>query len=212
MTLIVGRLPILALHLLVASGMIGQTIGPVRTVGRLEPHQAIERELGTGQTDEYAVAVTAGEFVRVVAQQMGVAVVVRVLDPLGMTVLVAHRPNGAFGPEAVSFIGGTTGEYRIRVSSVSSSVGRYRMEFAELRDPTELDRRRIEAERTESQADRDRQGNTREAKLRAIESYERAASIWRSMQDAYEEGLGLYAIGTVYSALGEKRKALDYYG
>ena len=122
MTLIRGRLPFLALHLLVASGMIGQSTGTVRAVGRLEPHQAIERELGTGHTDEYTVEVTAGQFVRVVAQQMGVDVIVRVLDPLDRIVVEADRPNGAFGPEAASLIGEAAGKYRIRVSSGSSTA------------------------------------------------------------------------------------------
>ena len=212
MTLICGGRVILALSLVAAPCLAGQNASSVRPVGKLQPHRAIERKLGKGQTDEYKAEVRAGQFARVVARQMGVHVGVTVLDPLGRTVLEANRPNGAFGPEAASFIGEIPGEYRIRVSSGSGSAGRYRMEFQESREPTEADRSRIEAERVEFQAERESHAGTGEAKLRSIESYERAGSIWRRLEDAYEEGLSLDAIGLLYSDLGEKRKALEYYG
>src|ERR1035438_6365590 len=136
---------------------------------------------------------------------MGVDVAVKVLDPPGKTVLEADRVNGAFGPEAASFIAETSGDYRVRVSSSSATTGRYRMELPELREPTGQDPSRIEGERTEFQAARESHAGT------SIELFERAGSIWQRLQDTYEEGLCLYAIGSLYSALGEKQKALDYY-
>jgi hypothetical protein len=136
---------VIALYFLAAPRLLGQDAVPVRTVGKLELHRGIERELGTGQTDEYTLRVTAGLFVHFVARQLGVDVVVTVMDPLGKIVLEADRPNGAFGPEAASFIGEKAGEYRVRVSNSSRPAGHYRIEFLELRKPTEADRSRIEA-------------------------------------------------------------------
>ena len=205
MTLIRVGWVIVVFQFLTAPWLVAQDAGPVRAVEKLEPHRVIERELGPRQTDEYTVDVKAGQFVRLVAWQMGVDVAVTVLNPLGKTVLEADRLNGAFGPEAASFIGEISGEYRVRVSSGSTSTGRYRMELMELREPTEADPSRIEAERVEFQA-------TREPRLRSIELFERARSIWHRLGDAYEEGLCLSAAGTHYSDLGEKQKALDYYG
>ena len=205
MTLIRGGWVIVVFQFLTAPWLVAQDAGPVRAVEKLEPHRVIERELGPRQTDEYTVDVKAGQFVRLVAWQMGVDVSVTVLDPLAKTVLEADRLNGAFGPEAASFIGEISGEHRVRVSSGSTSTGRYRMELMELREPTEADPSRIEAERVEFQA-------TREPRLRSIELFERARSIWHRLGDAYEEGLCLSAVGTHYSDLGEKQKALDYYG
>ena len=199
-----------ALSLLAAPWLAGQSAGPVRTVGKLQLHGAIERELRPGQTDEYTVKVASGQFVRVVARQMGVDVAVAVLDPLGKTVAEADRLNGDYGPEAASFVGEASGEYRVRVSSGSEAAGRYRMELLELRTPNQADRTRIEAERAQFQAGSGLQGN-REARLHSIELYERAVSSWRRLGDAYEEGLGLFTIGYVYGDLDEKRKALEYY-
>jgi len=136
---------------------VAQDSGPVRKVGTLQPNQGIERELGTGQIDEYAIEVIAGRFVRLVARQMGVDVLVTVLDPAGKTFLQADRRNGRFGPEAASFVAEVTGEYRVRVSNGSGPAGRYRMESLESREPTAADRKRIEAERAECQAAQDNQ-------------------------------------------------------
>ncbi len=210
MTLIRGGGVILAIHFLAASGLVAQDAGPVRAVGKLQLQGVIQRELAPGQTDEYTVEVTAGQFVRLVARQMGVDVAVTVLDPQGKTVLEADRPNGEFGPEAASFIGAIAGEYRVRVSSGSESTGRYRMELLESRETTDADRGRIEAEKVEFQAARESATGNREATLRSIGLYEQAGSIWRRLEDAYEEGLCWYAAASLDSALGEKQKALVY--
>jgi len=178
---------------------------------QLELSHPIERDLAPRQTDEYVLQVTAGQFARVVARQMGVDVAVTVLDPLGKTIVTADRENGEFGPEVVSFIAETAGEYRIRVASGSEAPGRYRMELLDLREPAAEDRSRIEAERTEFQAGHEHAAGTGEARLRAIELYERSAGLWRRLADAYEEGLCWYSIGSIEDSLGESQKAIDRY-
>src|ERR1035438_8191932 len=118
MTLIRGGLVILSFQFLSAP-LADMPAGRVRAVGKLELHRVIDRELGPGQTDEYTVEVAAGQFVRLVARQMGLHVVATVLDPLGKTVLSTERANGAFGIDAASFIGEIAGEYHVRVSAGS---------------------------------------------------------------------------------------------
>jgi tetratricopeptide (TPR) repeat protein len=195
----------LALQFAVSPRTHGQT--------ELKLHDTIERQFAPGRTDEYTISVAAGQFVRVVAWQMGVDVVVTVVSPVHEILLQANRLNGAFGPEAASFIGEIPGTYSIQVSSVAGlSGGRYRMEFQEARAPVEADGSRIEAERAEFEAGRASQVGTRAAGLHALELFERANSIWRSLGDTYEEGLGSYAIGLTYFGLGDKQKALDNYG
>src|SRR5882724_2876659 len=83
MTLICSSWRILAVLLTATPWAVAQTAGSVREVGQLKVHHAAERTLETGQTDQYAVRVRAGQFVRVVARQIGVDVVVTILDPLG---------------------------------------------------------------------------------------------------------------------------------
>ena len=199
---------ILALYLLAAPWLVAQTSSPVRAAGKLKLHRVIGRKPAKGQIDEYRLEVAAGQFVRLVARQMGVDVILQVLNPLGKPLLVMDRTNGKFGPEAVSFIGDRDGEYRVRVQNVSGT-GRYRMELLEQRAPADADRSRVEAERLEFQAGLFLSG-TREVVLRSVALYERAVLIWRRLQDAYELGICLRAIGGHYRALGERRKALEY--
>src|ERR1039457_2777286 len=71
MTLIRGGWVIFVLQFLTAPWLVAQDGRPVRAVAELAPHRVIERELGPGQTDEYTVDVKAGQFVRLVARQMG---------------------------------------------------------------------------------------------------------------------------------------------
>ena len=55
MTLIRSGWVIFVFQFLTAPWLVAQDAGPVRAVGKLEPHRVIERELGPGQTDEYTV-------------------------------------------------------------------------------------------------------------------------------------------------------------
>jgi tetratricopeptide (TPR) repeat protein len=55
-----------------------------------------------------------------------------------------------------------------------------------------------------------RQG-TAEAKRQAIAKWEEALPLYRAVGDKAGEAVTLYNVGGVYSALGEKQKALDYY-
>lgn len=184
---------ILALYFVAASLLAGQTRQTVRAAGKLELHGAMERELPPNAADWYIVEVSAGEFVRLVAQQMGVHVVVKVVDPRGKTVAEALRPNGGFGPQAASFIGEKAGKYRVLVSLDSGSGGRYRIEIVDAREPTDADRKRVEAEKTGALASQAARGDKREARLHAIELFKSAALAWRPLHDPYEEE---YCLGT----------------
>ena len=212
MTLVRGGWVVLVSSFLTAHWMAGQNADTVRAVGKLELHRVIERQLGPGQTDEYRIGVAGGQFVRLVARQMGVDVIVTVLDPRGKTVLEADRLNGVFGPEAASWVADISGQYLVRISSSSPTAGRYDMELVEQREPTAADRSRIEAERAGWQAERERKVGSRSARLRSIELYEVAGSIWRALKDVYEGALSLSTIASIYSDLGQKQKALDYFG
>jgi CHAT domain-containing protein/Tfp pilus assembly protein PilF len=119
----------------------------VRHAGKLALHQPLERGLGPGQTDVFTVDVTAGLFLHVLAEKMGVDVVVVLADPNGNPLVTADI-NGAFGKEVASLIADGSGRYQVRVekSPRSSETGRYRIELTDLHSPTEQDRTRLQAE------------------------------------------------------------------
>jgi len=61
------------------------------------------------------VPLRAGQALHVVAQQLGVDLVVTVSAPDGAPIVEMDSPNGANGPESVWIMAAADGEYAIRV-------------------------------------------------------------------------------------------------
>src|ERR1017187_2907117 len=184
----------------------------IRQAGKLELHHPVGRDLGFGQADLFTVDATAGQFLRVVADQKGVNVWLRIADPEGKVLVTANRPGG-FGPESASVIAPRSGSLQIKVEIAPDTylAGQYAIELTGLRDPTEKDRVRIDAETKLFAAIAEGRAADAANRRKAIEHYAEAASLWRDLQDGFEQALCLHRIGDVYSSLGEKQKALDYY-
>jgi CHAT domain-containing protein/tetratricopeptide (TPR) repeat protein len=98
---------------------------------------------------------------------------------------------------------------RVRVMAGGGAL--VNIKFEETRDETPADESRRAAERACSEAERLRLVWKLEARREAIQNYERALSLWRSIRARDEEAGTLNNIGEVYFALGEPRKALTYY-
>src|SRR5262245_61097796 len=82
---------------------------------RLELGQTMERMIGGGETHQYKIALSPGQYLRVAIAQKGGDVTVTVLDPAGRKVARVDRPNGAYGPDDVSVIAEAAGDYTIDV-------------------------------------------------------------------------------------------------
>src|ERR1035438_10492158 len=120
----------------------------IRQAGKLELHHPVGRDLGPGQADLFTVDATAGQFLRVVADQKGVNVLLRIVDPEGKVLVTANRPSNGYGPQAMSAIVPGSGSLQLKVEIATDTyvAGQYAMELTDLRDPTERDRLRIDAE------------------------------------------------------------------
>ncbi len=94
----------------------------------LEPNNAIEREIGAGETHSFTLNLTAGQYAHVVVDQRGVDVVVSIFAPNGTKVAQVDMPNGNSGPEPVSLMAETTGAYRVDVLSTSTTSRSLRSE------------------------------------------------------------------------------------
>jgi CHAT domain-containing protein/Tfp pilus assembly protein PilF len=185
----------------------------VRRAGKLVLHTPVERELAAGQLDEFTIEAGAGKFARVVAEQKGVDVRVRIVAPQGKVLVTAARSNGAWGPNAASWIATESGIYKIRVfeSNLSSQTGHYRIDLTDLRQPTQSDRLRIEAESRLFAAETELETGDKEKQLGAIQEFGRVASLWRELKDGYEEAHSLDLTGKAYWGLGDPREALDFH-
>ena len=108
----------------------------------LEAGKPLERELAGGQSHAYQIALAAGQYLHVVAEQRGIDVVVTLFGPDGKKLTEIDSPNGPVGPEPVKWITESSGSYRLEVRSFEkeAQAGRYEVKIVDLRAATEIDR------------------------------------------------------------------------
>src|SRR5262249_23504514 len=183
----------------------------------LEKGKPIEREIAAGQTEQYRLTLTEGQYVQVVVEQKGVDIVIVLLGPDGKKLDEVDSQNTRQGTETLSFISTMSGSYRVEVHPLKETLakeapaGRYEIRVAELRAATEQDQNRMSAEKAYRQGRSLRAESTAQSLTKAIEKYQEALQIFREIGDHREEATTLNDIGAVYDLLGEKKKALDHY-
>jgi CHAT domain-containing protein/Tfp pilus assembly protein PilF len=179
----------------------------------LTPGRNWGRELRGGEAHSYLLWLEAGQYVRAVVEQKGVDVAVRVYAPSGAKLAEVDSPNGAQGPEPAELIAETTGEYRVEVSALDgkAAAGRYEIRVEELRQATQQDRARTDAERVIAEAEQLRVRGTDEALREALGKYNEALPLLRSLKETGREAHVLVQVGWVFRRLGESAKSLEYY-
>ncbi len=105
------------------------------TPQRLEKDRPIERTIGGAASHSYALRLKKGQFCYTEIDQRGVDVVVRVFAPNGTRLQEIDSPNGTQGPEPMTLIADSTGDYRIEVSPLepNAPVGHYVVSVIALR-------------------------------------------------------------------------------
>src|SRR6266567_5031774 len=125
------------------------------TATLLKPGASIERTLDGSKRHAYDIQLQAGEFAAITVDQVGVDVVVRILDTLGAVIAVFDDEMRKDGREHVAFIADTTRPYRVTVSPryPTHDPGRYAVRIEEIRTATDRDRALYEARRLHVEAD-----------------------------------------------------------
>src|SRR6185295_14435904 len=98
-----------------------EQLGPGDRIDRqtLEPGYRIERQLAGGEQHRYQIAMSAGDFVRVIVEQEGVDVTVRLADPDGDTIAEFQDEIRPRGEEPVDVIADTDGTYTLTVKATA---------------------------------------------------------------------------------------------
>src|SRR5712692_677046 len=180
-------------------------------VRELAPGATIERELKRGEVHFYRIALASGQYLHAAVEQLNIDVVVKLLGPDNQQLAEANNWKSQ-DREQLSLVAEAPAEYRLEVRSVdkAASPGRYELRIEVLGTVTAEDKSRIAADRSFAEAERLRAQGTAESRRKAIEKYEEALPLWRSLGDRQEEGKTLLNIGVSYSDLGEIRKSLGY--
>ena len=106
----------------------------------LQLNSPIDRKLGPGETHNYTITLEENSFAQLVVEQRGIDAIVKVSSPNGKSLGDFDSPNGAEGPENVSFVAITAGIYRIVVTPLTPgdpSSGQYQIKLIEMRQATE---------------------------------------------------------------------------
>jgi len=100
----------------------------------------VERTLAPGEVHEFTVNMEENSFVQFVVEQRGIDVLVKVSSPAGKAIGEYDTPNGAEGPEHVSFVAAAAGTYRIAIRPLDphdQTTGHYEIKVLELREATD---------------------------------------------------------------------------
>lgn len=132
-----GRLRVLILLPLVVSYSL---VAVAQNSNTLKVGSPIDRTLTSGEVHQFIVNTKENTHVELVVEQRGIDVVVKVASPSGKSLGVFDTPNGAEGPENVSFVATTAGDYSIEVSPLepdNRQSGSYQIRLVNLREASE---------------------------------------------------------------------------
>jgi len=189
--------------LLAALALLPAGCAPVQV--RTPPRVPVrERTIRGGETQSTTLEARAGELLRLVVEQDGVDVVVKLFDPEGLQIAVADGPDFWMWEEEIALVAEVSGPYRLEVRPFldEAAPGVYRVRVDASRAPRDSDRTRIEALRELFAAQALPQGT-----VERLEHLESAVLIWRSLGDRRREAEALYQVTETLARLGRPAEA-----
>lgn len=171
----------------------------------------VTREIAKGATHSYRVTLASGQYVRLLVEQLGADVEIKIFHPDGRLLVEVDSPTGSQGPERLSAIAESEGVHRVDVHRIDDDVdgGRYELKLADLRLASDADRNVVAGQTAYLEGDRARLANPAK-RPEAIKKYEEAVTFYRAGEERSGEGSALTNLGVVYNQLGQRQKALEY--
>jgi CHAT domain-containing protein len=192
--------------------ILAQSKAAVRDFGVISPGTRVEGTLGAGETARYSFRAASDDYVRIVIEQPA-PLTIAVIDPAGRPVAARARLEPRDGQEAVSWIAGRDGVYRIELKPRDARLapGPHAVTVPPPRHASAEDARLVEAERAIERGDALR-GMSREEALRAaLRAYGDARDTCRVLDDAHCESEAWLGLGLAHRGLSENAEALAAY-
>lgn len=188
---------------------VGQHNQDGRVLGLNKP--PIEEDLSGGQSRDYPLALTKGQYVEIVVEQRGIDVVVTLFGPDGKEIVKVDSPNGIRGPESVWTVVKLSGNYRLEVRSPDTNVppGRYEVKTVALRTASQEDIDRVAGQQALEEAAQLQRKGDEQSLRRAIAKYEESVRLFHSSVELRRKGEIRYLIGKAYQALHDPQKTLE---
>jgi CHAT domain-containing protein/Tfp pilus assembly protein PilF len=163
------------------------------------------RELSGGDVHTYALSLQVNQYVRVLVEQLGINVALRLRDPQKRLLVEMDSPGGANGPEYISTVAAVSGEYILEVKSTEewALTREYEITVEELREATPTDQKRVEAERTFADGQRLMDKNTKESRQAALAKFREVLPYWTESGDRHWQAITLYSVCAALRRLGD---------
>jgi len=176
----------------------------------LRPGKAVVREIGGPEVHTYRLPLEDSSYLRMRIDQPGIDVTAKLVGPGGEEVGFFEEPQRLEEPDRLVWIAKSGGEYRlvVRSGSPQASRGKYRLALQELRRVKSQDSERLSAEVSYEEARRLLPTDTKEAKNRSLELFQRSLRIWQDTGDRIGQVDALIQTAQVHNALGQSGAAI----
>lgn len=171
---------------------------------------AVARELSRGDRHEFEVDLSRGAVFHAVVEQKGLDLTEELLDPSGKLLLRVDTGRGAYGPERLWFVAGTTGRHRLRIRALDEeAAGRYVVRVVALGPGRPEDRARAAAEGVHMRSRNWEERDTEAARQAARSGLARALVLWQAVGDPEQEALVWLDLARFRVASGDSRGAIE---
>jgi CHAT domain-containing protein len=186
----------------------------------LEAGKPLERQMAGGETHNYRIPLSSGQFLNLYVNQNLIDVVVTAFAPDGSKIIEKDGFTGNRGFERIWLIADKAGDYRIEVKSLEKDVpaGIYEIKIVELRASNEKDVSNVaalnllaEAAWLYQQVEDKLVENTEETLKKSLAKYEQSLLLFRAAGNLDGESSALFESGNVSAALGNQAPAINYW-
>jgi CHAT domain-containing protein len=155
----------------------------------LLPGQTFRRELRRTEIHKYQVSLQKDEFFQVRVDELGINVILKLLDAKGDVLTTVNSPTGSKGPETLTYVAVESGRFILEISDIKSNVnkGSYAIKREAARPATAKDRRRVEVEHVFREGMEAQ--NVAGQMDTALKKFSEAQAGWIELADSYMEGL-----------------------
>jgi tetratricopeptide (TPR) repeat protein len=197
--------------------VIQQSAAPPGTASEIielssSSNNPITVEMRGGEQRSYRVTLSAGIYVEFIAEQKGIDVVLVLRDPAGAPLLSVDSPNGAEGPETLSWIAKAPGQYalEIRTNEKGAAPGKYELRISALRPAVPQDEIRVQATVALAAGQIDLDEDSESSHVRAVEKFKEALTLLRQLHDTYREYFAVGGLCHELEDLNQYQEALGY--
>jgi tetratricopeptide (TPR) repeat protein len=174
--------------------------------------ELLEKQIAGGQQHTYSIHLAHGQFLFVDVQQLGIDVVIQLIDVDEKLRIESNAPDMSFGAEPFYWIAERDGIYKvvIRPAQVSAKTGKYTIKIGDTRAAKVEDLHFLEGQNKLAQGEKLRnQGKKRDIEG-AVIYYNSAIEHWREVGQVEREGVSINSLAYVTYLLGDTQKAVGY--